>query len=105
MEKPRRYSVRYLPLFWEDLSDAASYIAFELNNPLAAERLVDSVEAGIFEHLKNPMMAATYRTTRDRPLPYYWFAVGNYMAFYVVIDDVVEMRRFLYKARNIEAMI
>ena len=79
--------------------------SFELKNPSAAERLVDSVEAGIFEHLKNPTMAATYRTTRERPLPYYMFAVGNYMVFYVVIDDVVEVRRFLYKARNIEAII
>ena len=105
MGKPRRYSVRYLPLFWEDLSAAASYIAFELQNPAAAERLVNSVEAGIFEHLKNPTMAATYRTTRERPLPYYWFGVGNYMVFYVVIGDVVEVRRFLYKARNIESMI
>ena len=105
MEKPKRYSVRYLPIFWEDLSEAASYIAFELKNPSAAERLVDSVEAGIFEHLKNPTMAATYRTTRERPLPYYWFAVGDYMVFYVVIDDVVEVRRFLYKARNLEAII
>lgn len=49
-------------------------------------------------------MAPTYRTTRERPLPYYWFPVGNYMVFYVVIDDVVEVRRFLYKARNLEAL-
>lgn len=105
MEKPRRFDVRYLPLFWEDLSEAVSYIAFELKNPAAAQRLVDSVEAGIFEHLQNPTMAATYRTTSERPFPYYWFSVGNYMVFYVVIDDAVEVRRLLYKGRNIESMI
>ena len=53
----RPYKLRYLPLFWEDLSQAASYIAFDLNNPAAANRLVDNVEAGILEHLKNPTMS------------------------------------------------
>ena len=76
--KPKRYKLRYLPLFWEDLSQAASYIAFDLKNPAAAERLVDSVEVGILDHLKNPTMAPVYHTTRNRPVPYYWFAVGNY---------------------------
>ena len=102
---PKRYKLQYLPLFWEDLSSAASYIAQDLKNPAAAERLVDAVEAGILEHRKNPTMAATYHSTRSRPHPYYWFAVGNYMIFYVVIDDVMEIRRFLYKARNLESII
>lgn len=103
--KPKRYKLRYLPLFWGDLSQAASYIALDLKNPTAAERLVDSVEAGILEHLENPMMAPVYHTTRNHPLPYYWFAVGNYRVFYVVFDDTVEVRRFLYRARDIESLI
>ena len=99
------YKLRYLPLFWEDLSQAASYIAFDLNNPAAANRLVDNVEAGILEHLKNPTMSATYPSTRRRLHPYYRFYVGNYMVFYVVIDDVMEVRRLLYKSRDIESII
>lgn len=103
-QKPRQYKLRYLPLFWEDLSAAASYIANNLGNLAAAQRLVDAAEEGVLAHLENPTMAPTYHTTREHPLPYYWFPVGNYMVFYVVIDDVVEVRRFLYKARNLEAM-
>ena len=101
----KRYSLRYLPLFWEDLSQAASYIAFDLKNPAAANRLVDGVEAGVLEHLENPAMAPTYPSTRNRLNPYYRFYVGNYMVFYVVIDDVVEVRRMLYKGRDIESII
>ncbi len=99
------YSLRYLPIFWEDLNRATSYIAFNLNNPAAAMRLVDNVEAGIFDHLQNPTMAPTYPSTRNRPNPYYRFYVGNYMVSYVVIDDVVEVRRLLYKSQDIESMI
>lgn len=101
----RHYELRYLPLFWEDLSKAASYIALDLNNPAAANRLVDNVEAGILEHLKNPAMSPTYPSTRRRLHPYYRFYVGNYMVFYVVIDDVMEVRRLLYKSRDIESII
>lgn len=102
---PKRYKLRYLPLFWEDLSSAASYIAHDLKNPAAADRLVDAVEAGIFAHLENPIMAAVYHSTRNRKQPYYWFGVGNYMVFYVVDGDAVEVRRILYRARNLEALI
>ncbi len=103
--QPSRYKVRYLPIFWEDLSEAASYIALELGNPAAAQRLVDSVEEGILDHLENPTMASTYPSTRHRPKPYYRFWVGNYMVFYVVDGDTVEVRRLLYRARNIESII
>ena len=99
------YKLRYLPLFWEDLSQAASCIAFDLNNPAAANRLVDNVEMGILEHLKNPTIASTYPSTRNRPHPYYRFYVGNYMVFYVVVDDIMEVRRLLYKRRDIESII
>ena len=92
-EKPRRYRLEYLPLFWDDLNEAVSYIADVLKAPEAAERLIDATEAGILAHSRNPTLATTYKTAKPRPLPYYWFEVGNYMVFYVVLDDVMEVRR------------
>lgn len=105
MDAPKRYSLRYLPLFWSDLNAAVSYIAYELNNPAAAERLVDAVEQGILDHLAVPTAAAVHKTTRKRPLPYYWFEVGNYMVFYVLEGNVMEVRRFLYGARDLTRML
>lgn len=100
-----QYKLRYLPLFWSDLNSAVSYIAYELRNPDAAERLIDEVEAKIFEHQQAPTIAPIYKTTRQRPHPYYWFEVGSYMVFYVVIDDVMEVRRLLYGARDLTRML
>ena len=102
MPAPRGYTLRYLPIFWEDLDAAVTYIAEKLRNPAAARRLVDATEAAIFDHLKNPTMATVYHSTRERPSPYYWFEVGNYMVFYVVIDDVMEVRRFLYNPQGLD---
>ena len=105
-EKPRqRYRLQYLPLFWDDLNEAVSYIADVLHAPEAAERLLDSLEAAILARMEAPTIAPVYKTTRERPLPYYWFEVGSYMAFYVVYDDVVEMRRFVYGSRDLTRML
>ena len=103
--KPQRYKLRYLPLFWDDLNSAVSYIADVLQKLDAAERLLDNVEAGILDYLGSPTIAPIYKTSRTRELPYYWFEVGNYMVFYVVIGDVMEVRRFLYGARDLTRML
>jgi plasmid stabilization system protein ParE len=100
----QRYRLQYLPLFWDDLEEAVFYIRDVLKNPAAADRLLDRVEEAILEHAIAPTMAQVYKTTRSRPQPYYWFAVGNYMVFYVVFDDVMEIRRFIYGARDLTKM-
>ena len=100
-----QYRLQYLPLFWDDLEQAVFYVRDVLKNPAAAERLLNRTEEAILEHAKTPPMAQIYRTTRSRPQPYYWFAVGNYMVFYVVFDDVMEVRRFIYGARDLTKML
>ena len=47
----KRYELSILPLFEEDLSKIVDYITYRLQNPAAAERLVDDVEAAIQERL------------------------------------------------------
>ena len=101
----KQYKLQYLPLFWDDLEQAVFYVRDVLKNPAAAKRLLDRTEAAIREHAKVPTMGKVYQTTRSRPQPYYWFAVGNYMIFYVVLDNVMEVRRFVYGARDLTKML
>ena len=104
MTREKRYRLEYLPLFWDDLNGAVVYISRTLNNPAAAERLLDEAEAVIFRHLENPTYGVTYKERSEEKETYYWFPVGNYMVFYVVKDDVMEVCRFLYGARDITRM-
>ncbi len=105
MTASKHYKLQYLPLFWDDLNNAVSYIATVLENPQAAMRLLDKTEKAILEHLKAPTVATVYKSSKERAFPYYWFAVGNYMVFYVAFDNVMEVRRFIYGARDLTKML
>ena len=104
-----KYKMRYLPLFYEDLEAAASYISRALNNPKAALNLVDDVECAILERLESPEVFEKYKSEKDRECPYYRIRVRNYLVFYVVIDEekhkVMEVRRFLYARRYFDGLL
>lgn len=100
-----KYKLKYLPLFWEDLRDISFYISNVLHAPIAANAFLDEVEDGILNHLKNPKAATVFPSYKERQDTYYWFPVKNYRVFYVVIDNVMEVRRCLYGKRNIESQL
>ncbi len=91
-----------MPLFEQDFMQTASYITNVLKNPDAAEKLVDDVETAILERLNNPLVFEPYPSVKKRKYPYYRIYVRNYVIYYVVIGDVMEVRRFLYGARDTE---
>ena len=101
----KQYKLTYLPLFRKDLDEAVLYIAYELQNPDAAQRLTDQVERAILKRLENPESFEKYPSKHERRYPYYRIYVGNYVVYYVVIDDVMEVRRFLYKRRNANELV
>ena len=101
----RRYAVRFLSLFEEDLSDIVDYITYRLKNPGAARHLVDEIEAAIFNRSDCAESFEPYPSEKERKYPYYRIYVGNYVVYYVVIDDVMEVRRILYNKRDVKQLI
>ena len=98
----KKYKLRYLPLFEQDLVQTVSYITNVLKNPAAAEKLANDVEAAILERLNNPLAFEPYPSVKKRKYAYYRIYVRNYVVYYVVMGDVMEVRRFLYGARDTE---
>ena len=94
------YSLRYLPLFAEDIVAAHDYIALKLKNPKAAQGLVVETEQAILDRLPYAESFETFRSQKSRRYPYYRIDIGNYAVYYVVIDSVMEVRRFLYGRRE-----
>lgn len=101
----KKYILRYLPIFAEDLSKAVRYISKSLNNPMAAQKLADDTEKAILKRLESPLAFSPYRSLNSRKHRYYRINVGNFSVFYVVIDNVMEVRRFIYSKRDIDNFI
>lgn len=98
----KRYELRILPLFEEDLNEIVDYITYRLQNPIAAEKLVDDVEAAIEERRSCAEAFEPYSSSRKREHSYYRIQVRNFTIFYVVIDGMMEVRRILYSRSSIK---
>ncbi len=101
----KSYELRFLPLFAEDLNEIVDYITYRLKNPPAAERLIDAVEKAVFDRLPFAEAFEPYPSKKDRKYPYYRIQVKNFTVFYVVIGNVMEVRRILYGKRNMAKLI
>lgn len=104
------YQLRYLPLFYKDLEEKILYIAETLQNPQAANDLLDAVEDAIKRRVPVAEAFEPYHSLKERRYPYYRIYVNNYVIYYVVIDDegtdkVMEIRRFLYKGQDKDTQI
>jgi len=101
----KKYTLSYLPQFEHDLTAVRDYIAFTLQNPSAAYKLVEDTEKAILKRLGNPLNFQPYPSVRKREHPYYRINVRNFSIFYVVIGNVMEVRRFVYNKRNLPEII
>ena len=101
----KKYSLSYLPLFEQDIAAVRNYIAFTLQNPTAALRLVEDTNKAILKRLDNPLAFPPYHSAKDRKQPYYRIDIRNFSVFYIVTGNVMEVRRFVYSKRNLPEII
>ena len=103
MEK--KYKIKYLPLFYNDLDQITDYIINKLNNEIAANNFVNELENEINNRAYNPDAYEKYISTRKRQYTYYKIYVKNYIVFYTVKDNTMELRRILHTGRNFDKLI
>lgn len=95
-----KFRLTYLPRFEENLNEIVNYITFKLHNPESAMKLVKKMEKAIEERLKCPLSFEPFQSNRKRQNPYYRIFVDNFTVYYVVIHDLIEVRRVLYSGRD-----
>lgn len=103
MEK--KYKVIYLPLFYKDLNKIVNYIRNHLKNEIAANNFINKLEEEMKRRSYNPEAYEKYQSTRKRKDTYYRIFVKNYIVFYTVKNDIMEIRRILYSKRNFNKFI
>lgn len=58
------------------------------------------MQTAIEERLKYPTIFQPFYSSPDLKYPYYAISVNNYNVYYVVIDNIMEVRRILYSKRD-----
>ena len=101
----KNFKLFYSPLFYTDLDSITDYILRELKNEHAARALIGDVEAAIKQRLADPLQIAIYQSLSEREHPYRRVVVGNYLIFYVVIDDTMVVRRMLYGWKDLDRIL
>lgn len=103
------YKLCYLPVFFDDIMNAASYIRNSLHSSVTADELVNEIEKAIEERLPDCESFEPYKSKRDRKNTYYRIYVKRYVIYYVVIDDgkgkTMEVRRLLHQLQDREKIV
>ena len=97
-----KYEVIYLPVFYSDLDRITNYIKYTLRNKIAANKLLDDVYNSINKRANHPTSYEEFQSENSRVEKYYRIYVKNYIVFYVVKDGVMEVRRIVYGASDLE---
>lgn len=94
------HEIIYLPSVEKDLVSAVDYLADTLGSVQAAENLLQEFEATVERIAQFPYANALYRI--DRPIDHEIrkVVVKNYILYYTVFQDHVEIFRFIHGRRN-----
>lgn len=95
------HKLQYLSLALEDLRNIADYITDTLKAPEAAMDLLDALDESISRLKQFPYACKVYPSYKDLGNEYRILPVKNYLVFYVVKEQVVEVHRILYAKMDI----
>lgn len=98
------YDVVLLPVASDDLLEITRYISEKLHAPQAAEAFILELDKLVDQLGRHPYSYELYRD--ERPLAYEVrrAPVKNYVVYYVVMEDRVEIHRILYGYRDMGKM-
>lgn len=100
-----KYTIKYSSTFINQFNNILKYFVYKLKNKIAAENFYNEVIKEIEKRSENPENYEKYRGARKRKNTYYRIYVKNYTIFYIVKDNIIEIRRILYSRRNFDNLL
>ena len=92
------YKIRITEATKADMFDIIDYISKE--NVSAALKLANEIEQKISALADFPDMGANPRNRRLKSKGYKMLIIDDYLVFYVMIEEIVEIRRIISAKRN-----
>ncbi len=101
----KKYEIKYLPTFISQFNNILHYITYELRNKIAADNFYNEVVKQIEIRSNAPESYEVFKIIKSEKIKYYKINVKNYTIFYVIKDNVMEIRRIYYSQRNFDNLI
>lgn len=98
-----QYKVKILTKAQEDMEEIADYL--NTLSPQAAFRHYDMLVEKINSLSDMPERCPLVRDTQLRLRGYHYLVVESYLVFFVIIGDVVQIRRVLFGRRQYESLL
>lgn len=98
-----QYNVKIYPAAEQDLLDIIDYL--NTLSPTAALRYYDLLTEQIAGLSVMPERCPRPKDLALAAKGYRYLVVENYLVFYVVADDTVQIRRILYGRRNYQSLL
>ena len=99
------YKIKYLPLASKDLQDIVFYILENLKSPKAAIDFINTLDESILRLRQYPCSCALYQPKEPLESEYRSLSVKNYLVFYLVAENTVEIHRIVYVKMDLEKLI
>jgi toxin ParE1/3/4 len=99
----KKYTLEYLPIAEKDLTEIIEYV--QLDSPQSALNLLDEIDSTISKLEDFPYMGKIPKDARLQYLNYRILIVSSYLVFYVVKDNIVEIRRILHGKRKYDFLL
>jgi addiction module RelE/StbE family toxin len=93
-----RYEIKILRAAQDDLNEIVDYL--NTLSPQAALTYYDLIVDGIMSLTEMPERCPRVRDERLRLRGYRFLVVKNYMVFFVILGNIVQIRRILYGKRQ-----
>jgi toxin ParE1/3/4 len=99
------YKLKYLPLALKDLRGITDYITDTLKAQKAALDLLNALDDSISMLQEYPYSYKVYLSIKELEIEYRLLPVKNYLVFYVVKEQVVEIHRVVYAKMDLTKVI
>ena len=99
----KKYKIRYLPIAQQDLINIFDYI--KEDNPSAAKKFIDKIDKSISKLGTFPKLGVVPKDDRLEMLGYRMLVIANYLVFYIIKVNIVEIRRIIHGSRRFSFLL
>jgi plasmid stabilization system protein ParE len=94
------YKLKFSNYIYEDIKSSVNYIKYDLQNPVAAQRLKNEIKKTYGKIKENPFIYPAVPAKSLALKGYRFTMIKNYMLFYKVKENQINFDRFLYGPRD-----